>query len=568
MKKITISITIILAMAFYRFPSSFIEAAQEPRTADAGKIEQKVLQELTDIKDPERGGSLTQFAPVNGVKVSDGKAVININLPSYCPLKGKIINDIKERIGKLPGIREVDVILDQRAKACSRLSRDTCSNALASSAVAAPQIINLAVAPVKVRPGDIMTITAKLKDASGIASATIDMGGIETLSLSRKEGTAQNGVWKATWKVHDTKLKIYTSTLAVFNKRGLRSFSSIDWSDPPSWWNGSYKYCQQITVTNNVASTLTAGYTAWITLNTSTLIGASKMRVDGDDLRIVYWNGSSNVELDRHLRYINTANTEAYFKIQANIPASSADNNYFVYYGYNGAFNPPVNGSNVYEFWEPFDNLSNWGYGSGQPSVANGIVTLPASPAAMIYHTMGYLASTYNKVFEQCVKVDLTSAQRVWWGVVMQSWPFDRCGNQCCDGTYTERELILIDSVINDVAQTSLTAVATPGTGDDTRSSSWDPGTGYNIYTEKWKASEVKYYHNQTLWATHAVDVTSDSYVSLELWNYSSTVDLYADWYAVRRYIDPEPSTTLGGAEFGGGGTSVGGGTIRNATIR
>ncbi len=328
-----------------------------------------------------------------------------------------------------------------------------------------------------------------------------------------------------------------------------------------AWWDNSYSFRRQLTVVNNTASTLTTGFTVWAT------IGAPHMQADGDDLRIVYWNGATHTELDRHPRYLISDATEVYFKTQADIAGNSADANYYIYYGNPAASNPPANGTNVYEYWHAFDNLTGWTTGGGTPSLAGGIVTLPVG--AYIYHDMGYAATVYNKIFEQSVKVDLSSPQSMWWGEQLASPQGNYDGFQCCDSGGYEgyRDLMLVDSVINTVRQTSLTGIATPGTGDDTRSTSWFPGSGYNVYTQKWKANEVKHFHNRTLWATHAVDVSSVYNVFMEFWNWSdSNRSFSADWAAVRPYVDPEPTVTLGAQE--GPETRVGGSAIRNAVIR
>ena len=539
--------------------------------------EEKIIkEELDKIIDPEFNAPLTEYIKINDIKIEDGNVIIETNLPSRCPYKDEITALIKEQILKIQNVKSVEVLLKKPEQKTVKeketivqpnkeeksifngLSFTDTSNQIKNlknyfSEIFIPKITGASVEPNDVKPGDVMIVTAYISDKFGIVSVKVDLGGIETIDLSLKDGSVNQGIWEGKWNVHDTQVKTYIAKIEAVNVLGLSSSFDVEWSDTPAWWNSNYKYRKQITVTNNTVSTLSAGYSVWISEDTATLVIATKMQDDGDDLKIVYWNGASNVELDRHLRYMDTAATEAYFKTQADIAGSGTDSNYYMYYGYSSAVDPPANGSNVYEFWEPFDNLDNWTTGGGSPSVVSGILTLPASVNTEIHHNMGYAATTYNKVLEQRVKIDLSSAQKVWWGAQMQATAFSSyfCGNQCCDGAYEGyRDLISITSVIDAAAQTSLIAIATPGTGDDTKSDGWGPGTDYNIYTEKWKASEVRYYHNQDLlWDTHAVDVTSSYNVFLQFWHYNATVALYADWYAVRKYVDPEPSSTLGGEQ-------------------
>jgi hypothetical protein len=98
-------------------------------------------------------------------------------------------------------------------------------------------------------------------------------------------------------------------------------------------------------------------------LNHSSLVGAGKSQADGDDVRILYWSAGSCgwTELDRALDQSSSwgsANTKIWFKLQVGISASSADDDYYLYYGYSGATNPPANKSNVYLYWDDFESYS------------------------------------------------------------------------------------------------------------------------------------------------------------------------------------------------------------------
>ncbi len=105
----------------------------------------------------------------------------------------------------------------------------------------------------------------------------------------------------------------------------------------------SYGYRKQITITNNVASTLPVGYSATTSINHVALVSAGKSNADGSDVRIGYWNGTSWAELDRALDVgsaWNSAATTIWFKTQATISSSGTDDNYFIFYGKNSASLP------------------------------------------------------------------------------------------------------------------------------------------------------------------------------------------------------------------------------------
>jgi len=129
-------------------------------------------------------------------------------------------------------------------------------------------------------------------------------------------------------------------------------------SSETMWWNPNYLYRQQLTVSTG-SSAVTSGYSVKTTIDTATLETAGKVRSDRKDWRIVYWNGSTNVELDRY--YAGTA--ETWFKLQAAIAANSSDGNYYAYYGYAGESGSPLaDPDNVFLFYDDFEDgtLTKW----------------------------------------------------------------------------------------------------------------------------------------------------------------------------------------------------------------
>jgi|GEM_PF-952652 len=109
-----------------------------------------------------------------------------------------------------------------------------------------------------------------------------------------------------------------------------------------TWWNTNYAYRRQITVTNNSGSSLLKEDRVAVSIDTADLIDTSKLQEDGDDLRIVYWNGASWVESARGWEAIDLTDTSIYFDVQSPINDGATDANYYVYYGHTGASSPPV----------------------------------------------------------------------------------------------------------------------------------------------------------------------------------------------------------------------------------
>jgi hypothetical protein len=103
----------------------------------------------------------------------------------------------------------------------------------------------------------------------------------------------------------------------------------------PDWWNANYQYRQKITVSSSGSTAVPDEYSVSFTADTASLILSGKLRSDGNDWRILYRDGSSWIELDRHVRTgWDSADTETWFKTQAAIGGGASDDSYYVYYGY------------------------------------------------------------------------------------------------------------------------------------------------------------------------------------------------------------------------------------------
>ncbi len=123
------------------------------------------------------------------------------------------------------------------------------------------------------------------------------------------------------------------------------------------WWDGNYAKRRRITVTNNQASTvLDSGYVVVFSdFNHSSEVSGSQSLASGNDVRVVYWDGSTNTELDRIGDDWNTTTPDIVFRTQADVAADSdSDESYWLYYDYASAGGPPKNGKNIYNLYDFF----------------------------------------------------------------------------------------------------------------------------------------------------------------------------------------------------------------------
>ncbi len=164
-------------------------------------------------------------------------------------------------------------------------------------------------------------------DVAGEGSATIAVTDPTTVTVTR-DGTASNASFG--WQV-------------------------IEWAGP-TWWDGDYQFRQRIDVTaDSVAAP--GGYTVPLTFDHAALVNTGLSLANGNDVRVIRWDGSAWTELDRILdddSAWNQASTSLLFRTVDPIAADAADT-YWLYYGHASAAAPPVDPEAVYLLHENFD---------------------------------------------------------------------------------------------------------------------------------------------------------------------------------------------------------------------
>ena len=124
---------------------------------------------------------------------------------------------------------------------------------------------------------------------------------------------------------------------------------------PVPWWNPAWAYVRPVAITVGANPPLNryAGYSARLLIDTT---DSSRFRADCADLRIVYWDGLSNIELDRDLYGCGSSSTEVWFALQADIGDGATDFDYYAYYGNPAAGAEPSDRTQVYLWWDDFSN--------------------------------------------------------------------------------------------------------------------------------------------------------------------------------------------------------------------
>jgi len=282
------------------------------------------------------------------------------------------------------------------------------------------------------------------------------------------------------------------------------------------------------------------------------------MLPSGNDLRIANWNGSSFVDIDREIIDMNTSSTQVWFKTQADISASGSDNNYYMYYGNPSAVNPPADKSNVYDFWDDFDdgsldpawNFSQIGTASGSYSESGTVVILNATNSGDLWSTSdNILFLSISRSYDVLVESYTSS-----WGGSHGTWS-KMGGVQLRESLNANSKNRIMSPVYSATGATNSFRLSTGGgTSEQTTATQ----SGYNRLSRIEGTSRAWYSANGTSWTELGSQISFSGGLSdpvrlgIHLAGQSSSSHwVEVDWFKVRKYVDPEPSVSLGLEEYG-----------------
>jgi cellulose synthase/poly-beta-1,6-N-acetylglucosamine synthase-like glycosyltransferase len=295
---------------------------------------------------------------------------------------------------------------------------------------------------------------------------------------------------------------------------------------PSSWWDTDYQYRQQITVSAGSAN-VPANYAVRIQFDHASLT-TSKSLSSGDDVRIVYWNGSGWVELDRRLddqSSWDASNTQIWFQTQAAINANNSDNNYYMYYGNSSASSPPASWSNIFLFYDDFNDASldsgRWSCTRGTCTESGGTLTLSANSS--VWASSSYALGVDTR-WE--ARLQLSNADAIhynYWGASDQD---DYGGNYITYWT---------DDTQHVAEQNSSGSNISPST----------PTSYHNYVFDREGTGGVRYTQDSTLMANITTNVPTGNLRTF-IWVDASSRTETLDWVRVRDYVNPEPTSSFG----------------------
>jgi hypothetical protein len=184
------------------------------------------------------------------------------------------------------------------------------------------------------------------------------------------------------------------------------------------WWNSSWAYRTPIKVQNlNTTDQVDTNFSVKLTYDHQVLVTAGKALSNGNDVRVVVWDGADWAEVDRVLNASNASSADLYFRLQNALAASATNDSYYMYYGYPSAGTPPTEPENVFYFYDDFDDGNTNGWTAGTPSwyVVGG--ELEGSSMAGDAHLYSSTSLPANVVVEATVRNVNFSSTTSWVGI-------------------------------------------------------------------------------------------------------------------------------------------------------
>ena len=174
----------------------------------------------------------------------------------------------------------------------------------------------------------------------------------------RISGSIRDADWIA------TEYNNQNSPSTFYTIGGVEAHDAFCTGATAGWWDCNYDYRQSVSVDTGT-SAVPAGYTTSFTFDHAALVTGGKSLASGDDVRIVYWNGSWYDEVDRYLdpdSAWDSATTKVWFQTRSAVGASSSDTDYGLYYGYPSATSPAADPTRVFFFYDGHESgdLSAW----------------------------------------------------------------------------------------------------------------------------------------------------------------------------------------------------------------
>lgn len=162
--------------------------------------------------------------------------------------------------------------------------------------------------------------------------------------------------------------KLIEPTFSI-DRLATLTVNTIDNRGSQGWWHSEWLYRKNLTLANTGTGSAAAGTPVSINLDHATLVQQGKSLASGDDIRVVFFNGTYFEDLDRIATTPwNGAGTRIWFATKRAIAANDEDEGYAIYYGASAGTNPPASPARVFPPTIGTDTLGLWYLDDGKGS--------------------------------------------------------------------------------------------------------------------------------------------------------------------------------------------------------
>jgi len=291
------------------------------------------------------------------------------------------------------------------------------------------------------------------------------------------------------------------------------------------------KYIRNITIDNSSNANNLTDYQVLITLDTATLISAGKMRSDCGDIR--FYDGANNLSYWIESG-INTSSTRIWVKVPS-IPASSSKV-ISMYYG-NPNLGSISNGDNTFSFFDDFNGTSldtdKWlTIGSPSISFSNSQLTFySTSDYSALYTKTSYATNTAMRWYGIFGNSSKGYYAQGYWLNTVKSWDFS--------SGYTSPAFIVH-------WETAPKIEAYPSKTDTGYTTTNRPLRIYEV-RRKSNGNAVFLINDSQVYSDTSLTDTSPYSFGTQHYSADGSANAHVfDYVFVRKYIYPDPSTSVG----------------------
>jgi hypothetical protein len=307
-----------------------------------------------------------------------------------------------------------------------------------------------------------------------------------------------------------------------------------------------WEYYREVTITNNVAQTLT-DYQVNFTLDTASLIAQGKMRSDCGDLRVTQSDEQTLLPYWIEPTTCNTNNTRIWTKV----PSISASSSVTIYMWYgNPQATSAMNGSAVFLLYNDWESgtLEGWNILSGGGTGSASVVLLDGRYQLKLHAPSTFNRVQANKAFNSStagymIETVFKTGSSVGDGIVLGFSDGSMISASCDQPKNAYYYAVARDINTNDYIERYSWGVGTPLAS---RSNTLSANTYYRVGFSWYGNTLTAFFNDAPVLSVIDTTFSSFTYVFIS----ADLNDKYFDWLFVRKFVSPEPNISIGATEL------------------